>query len=144
VALLEVSQLRQDIEPNEQEVEHPRRQEWSDEVDEVVVEPPRPINRERRSPGEQEHHQDDARVVEAGQADHSSQDDHGGCGNQARHGVAEQDPHDRGDDEGNPGDVERIANDPRPIAENQLLAREAAATYRRRLSDDFRHFNLRA
>jgi hypothetical protein len=35
--------------------------------------------------------------------------------------MAERDPHDGGDDEGDPGDIERIPNDRRPVAEDHLL-----------------------
>ena len=93
--LLEVAQLWEDAEPDEEEVDHPRHEQRHREVDDVVVEPPRVVDAQHLAPGDQDHDDDQAEVVEAGEADETGDDEHERGGDEDGDRLSREPPDDR-------------------------------------------------
>ena len=110
----------------------------------VVVALPRVVEAEHLAPRDEDHDDDEAEVVEARKVDEPGEQQDRGRGDEDRDGPPGEAPDDTTADEEDAIDVERIANDARPVSEEQLLPREAP-----RLGGDLGgqgsgHFSLRS
>ena len=89
-----------------------------DEVHDVVVRLPRVVEAERLAPAREDHRDREAEVVEARQVDGASDEQGHARHEQVRHALhlAEDEEHERTDEESRPEQVQRIANGATPVA----------------------------
>jgi hypothetical protein len=140
--LSEIAQLGEDAKADEEEVDHPRNEQWNREVDDVVVERPGVVHAEHLAPGNQNHDDDQAEVVEAGETHDAGDYEHDRCGHENRDGPTRKGPNDRSRDEHDARDIQWIANQARPVAEEDLLPRETRRSGGQLRGGRLGHFSL--
>jgi hypothetical protein len=136
VRLGRVAEARENLEPDENDVEDRRPQERREAVDDLVVVGDPSVQVEGRGVRDQRHREDQTEVVRSWKLDETREHDRRGRGRQPDRGRAPEQP--EGDcphDEGNPEDVDPVADDGRPVAveEPPPVDRADAIDQRRRV-----------